>query len=220
MGENNDVFDQSLGSEKSDSGSHDPGVHGSFAAVFDSRLVAARDGSLSALGSVFEECRNYLLLVANRELGHSIRAKFGASDLVQETFLQGQEVFERFKGTSRQELAAWLTQILKFKLAQAQRRFVDTQKRDVSREQPVQFTAEDELRDLRLPRRPLPDQAVEHVEELETLNRAMLRLRKEMRTKKSYSQGSQPPLHSSGERAGEESQPNSKSEAEIRISKQ
>ena len=49
-------------------------------------------------------------------------------------FLQAQQIFHRFDGHDQQELLAWLTQILRFKLAQATNRFVGTEMRDVSRE--------------------------------------------------------------------------------------
>ena len=100
----------------------------------DATIEAAHAGSRSSLGRLLESCRNYLLLVANRELGPGIHAKIGASDLVQETFLQAQQIFHRFDGHDQQELLAWLTQILRFKLAQATNRFVGTEMRDVSRE--------------------------------------------------------------------------------------
>jgi RNA polymerase sigma-70 factor (ECF subfamily) len=98
------------------------------------RFDAARAGSRTALGDLLEECRSYLLLIANRELGEGIQAKVGASDLVQETFVEAQKIFERFEGNSSQELRAWLVRILEFKLAQASRRFAGTEKRDVRRE--------------------------------------------------------------------------------------
>ena len=65
---------------------------------FQTTIGSARKGSKSALGRLLEPCRNYLLLIANRELGDSIHAKIGASDLVQETFLQAQQILERFRG--------------------------------------------------------------------------------------------------------------------------
>ena len=89
---------------------------------FQTTVESARKGSSSALGTLFEECRKYLLLVANRQLGESIQAKVAASDLVQETFLQAQQVFGRFEGTNREELLAWLKRILDFKLAQQRAR--------------------------------------------------------------------------------------------------
>src|SRR5262245_22320921 len=50
------------------------------------QLAAARTGSPEALGAALEACRLYLLGIADRELDGELRAKGGASDLVQETF--------------------------------------------------------------------------------------------------------------------------------------
>ena len=80
-------------------------------------MTAARQGSSSAVGELFEECRNYLLWIANRRLDQSIQSKVGASDLVQETILQAHQIFDRFHGATRQELLAWLAQILELKCA-------------------------------------------------------------------------------------------------------
>jgi hypothetical protein len=73
--------------------------------VFGAALGAVRSGSNTALGAVFEECRNYLLLVANQELGPSIQAKVGAADLVQETLLQAQMILDGFEATQGEFLA-------------------------------------------------------------------------------------------------------------------
>ena len=79
-------------------------------------------------------CRNYLLLVANRSLSEDMQAKLGASDLVQETFAQAQQIFDRFQGHTEEELLAWLARILEYKLTYATRQFRHTEKRDVARE--------------------------------------------------------------------------------------
>jgi len=146
-----------------------------FAQPFEAQMLAARHGAQSAIGSILEECRNYLLLIANRELGQSIQAKIGASDLVQETFLQATQIFDRFEGTSRRELASWLGQILEHKLAQANRRILGTEKRDANREQPLPLASEF-LLDARLPRNPTPSEAVASQEEREVLRLALLQL--------------------------------------------
>lgn len=98
------------------------------------RLSIARSGSVAALGEVFESCRNYLLLVANHKLGDDLQAKIGASDVVQETFVQAQQIFHRFEGNENEQLLAWLSQILEHKLAHARRQYTGTQKRNVGRE--------------------------------------------------------------------------------------
>jgi len=97
-------------------------------------LSAARDGSRDALGRAFEACRRYLLSVAHDQLNPDLQAKGGASDLVQETFLEAQSAFERFRGNSEAELRAWLRQLLHHRAAKFRRRYRTTQKRRLARE--------------------------------------------------------------------------------------
>ncbi len=97
-------------------------------------LLAARTGSADALGQVLETCRNYLLLVAERELDPNLRAKGGASDLVQETFLKAHRHFARFQGDSEAELRAWLRRLLLNNLADFGRLYRETEKRCLGRE--------------------------------------------------------------------------------------
>jgi RNA polymerase sigma-70 factor (ECF subfamily) len=98
-------------------------------------LAASRQGSSEALGKLLEEYRPYLLLIANEEVDSGLRGKAGASDLVQESFLEAQRDFDGFRGTRREELLAWLRQILLHNVSDFQRRFRDADARRVTREQ-------------------------------------------------------------------------------------
>ena len=101
----------------------------------DSRLVAAaRAGSREALGRALEDCRRYLLAIAERQLDPDLRSKGGPSDLVQETFLEAQRDFARFQGSSPDELRAWLRQVLLHNVGAFTQRFRGTTKRAVGRE--------------------------------------------------------------------------------------
>ena len=97
-------------------------------------LPAARAGSIEALGQALEQFRRYLLRIAERELDPQLRAKGGASDLVQLTFLEAQRDFARFHGDSAPELRAWLRRLLVDNLANFERRYRGTAKRRVTRE--------------------------------------------------------------------------------------
>jgi RNA polymerase sigma-70 factor, ECF subfamily len=143
---------------------------------FQAAVEGAHRGSLTALGALFEECRDYLLLVANRQLGGGLQAKIGASDLVQETFLQAQEIFGRFEGHSKDELLAWLKRILEFKLAQATRTFVATQMRQAGLEVPIDFVAGRLVSDVRRPDQPTPGSWARRSENQQKLVRALDRL--------------------------------------------
>src|SRR5262249_11641137 len=97
-------------------------------------LPAARAGSAEALGQLLQACRTYVPLVAERELDPQLRAKGGASDLVQETFLEAQHAFIRFHGDSEAELRKWLRRLLLNNLANFRRHYRDTDKRCLGRE--------------------------------------------------------------------------------------
>jgi RNA polymerase sigma-70 factor (ECF subfamily) len=97
-------------------------------------LAAARGGSLEALGQSLEACRRYLLAIADRQLDPDLRAKGGASDLVQETFLEAQRDFKQFQGSSPDEFRAWLRQVLLHNVGAFTRRFRTTSKRAIALE--------------------------------------------------------------------------------------
>jgi RNA polymerase sigma-70 factor (ECF subfamily) len=145
-------------------------------------LAAARGGSLEALGQVLEACRGYLLGIANRRLSAELRSKGGASDLVQQTFLDAHRQFERFQGASEKELLAWLRQILLHNLAHFQRRYRATGKRDLGREAPLSSGASstDGGADLAT-QTPSPSEQMVAREEAEAMQRALERLPEEHR---------------------------------------
>jgi|SRR5262245_10279720 len=101
---------------------------------FGGCLTAARGGCRESLGRTLETCRRYLLGVARDELSADLQAKGGASDLVQDTFLEAQSAFDRFRGTSESELRAWLRQLLHHRAAKFGRRYRTTLKRRLARE--------------------------------------------------------------------------------------
>lgn len=103
---------------------------------FCALVEQAHAGSSVAFGRLLEGCRKYLLLVANASLDSDLRPKGGASDLVQDTFIEAQRDFVRFEGTSEKELLAWLKGILVHRIANHTRRY-GTEKRDVDREVPL-----------------------------------------------------------------------------------
>lgn len=97
-------------------------------------LSAARAGSNEALGQALEGYRRYLLGIANRLLDTDLQAKGGASDLVQETFLEAHRDFGQFHGKSAAELRAWLRQLLLHRTAKLVRRYRGAQKRRLAQE--------------------------------------------------------------------------------------
>jgi len=97
-------------------------------------LTEARAGSREALGQALQACRDYLLRIANQKLDADLQAKGGASDLVQETFLEAYRDFARFQGTTEAELLAWLRCLLLNNMANFTRYYRATGKRQVGRE--------------------------------------------------------------------------------------
>jgi RNA polymerase sigma-70 factor (ECF subfamily) len=85
-------------------------------------------------GRLLEWCRPYLLAVANDELAADLQAKLGASDLVQETFLQAHRDFQQFRGHTDHELRGWLRAILHHNLGMVGRHYREFDKRDLRRE--------------------------------------------------------------------------------------
>ena len=100
-------------------------------------LNDARAGSSEAFGKLFDVCHGYLLLVARGEFDCELQAKGGASDVVQDTFLEAQRDFGAFHGTTEKELLAWLRRLLLNNLSNFSRDFRQTAKRSVRREVPL-----------------------------------------------------------------------------------
>jgi RNA polymerase sigma-70 factor (ECF subfamily) len=101
-------------------------------------ISSARDGSFAALGQLFDHYRDYLLRMANDELASALIPKISPSDLVQETFLDAAKDFPQFRGRTESELQAWLRHILLNNLSDARRKYVQSQKRSILCEVPLQ----------------------------------------------------------------------------------
>jgi RNA polymerase sigma-70 factor (ECF subfamily) len=97
----------------------------------------ARAGSREALGRLLDGYRRYLLRIASEDVDPRLRAKGGASDLVQETFLEAQRDFGEFDGDSEPELLAWLRQRLRYRVGKFIRSYRQTAKRAAGREIPL-----------------------------------------------------------------------------------
>lgn len=100
----------------------------------DELLRQARNGSLAALGALFEQLRPHLTLLSKHELDLRLQAKGGASDLVQQSFLEAHRDFHGFEGENPEQLVAWLKAILLSNIADFRRRFRGAAKRRVDNE--------------------------------------------------------------------------------------
>jgi RNA polymerase sigma-70 factor (ECF subfamily) len=144
-------------------------------------LAAARSGSQEALGRALETCRRYLLLVAQRNLDPKLQAKGGASDLVQETFLEAQRDFGQFQGTTETELLAWLRRLLLNNVGNFARRYRDTDKRAVGREVALPGEGSSAGAGALAGSEPTPSGLAMEQEQAQALQRALARLPDEYR---------------------------------------
>lgn len=85
-------------------------------------LIAARGGSVEALGRLFESVRGHLRLAAVRGMPHRFRGRLGVSDVVQDAFVIGHRQFHAFRGGSRAEFFGWMRTILSHTLIDTVRR--------------------------------------------------------------------------------------------------
>src|SRR5262245_2441329 len=72
-------------------------------------------------GGDLDRFRPYLLLLARLQLDPRLRGKLGASDVVQQVYLQALQALDQFRGQSDGEKLAWLRRILAHCLAHATR---------------------------------------------------------------------------------------------------
>ena len=94
----------------------------------------ARHGSKSSLGSLLQQYRNYLVVLAAMQIEKRLQPRVSPSDVVQETMLRAHKNFGQFRGTTEPELLAWLRQILVNNLAKFVEQHMLAARRDVRRE--------------------------------------------------------------------------------------
>ncbi len=98
-------------------------------------LDQARQGDAVAWGNLLESFRPYLRFIAQAQGGNRLQGKLDGSDLVQNGFLEAHRSFGSFRGTTVEELAGWLRQIVARTTGHALRALRETAKRDQTREQ-------------------------------------------------------------------------------------
>ena len=145
------------------------------------QIQAARKGSPEALAWLLEKCRPYLLLVANDELDSALRPKVGASDLVQDSILEARQDFPQFRGSTQEDLLAWLRSILCHNLADARRRFQGAARRRLHQEESLDAESAAELREKLVADTTSPPEQAATREEKETLEAALTRLPEDYR---------------------------------------
>lgn len=101
----------------------------------NSLLQRALSGDEEALGRLLDEFRPWLRLLARRALDARLAGRIDDSDVVQQTYLSAIRRFEEFKGSSTEELAAWLRAIHERNLIDETRKHIGAEKRAVGREE-------------------------------------------------------------------------------------
>jgi len=96
----------------------------------------AKEGCDAARSELFEHIQSYLLLMARRNNVQELQAKFGTSDVVQQSLAQVVQGFDDFRGQSTKEFYGWLNQIVANEAKKLQRDY-HREKRDVKRERPM-----------------------------------------------------------------------------------
>jgi len=87
--------------------------------TFESAFAGVQTGSFNTIDELLASFQNYLLLIANRELGGGLDARFATSDIVRQTVEQARQDIGGFAGQSQEELMAWLVKILASRIAKA-----------------------------------------------------------------------------------------------------
>lgn len=142
---------------------------------FTAEILAAQRGCSHALGRLFQQYHAYLLYIANRRIPVRMRAKSAPSSIVQETLLQLSSKFDRFSGTTEGEFKAWMRGALLNNIADRDRRFAGTQKRDISREIPLDHEAAS-VQSLHDERQAAPLERAQAADEASQLHAALMRL--------------------------------------------
>lgn len=107
----------------------------SHSAIWDRYGDRAIDGDQSAIGGMLESYRPLLLAVANRSLSASLKAKVGASDLVQQTCEDAFVGITQVRAQNGDQFWRWLSSLLSKNVCDVQRRYVLSQKRALRREE-------------------------------------------------------------------------------------
>jgi RNA polymerase sigma-70 factor (ECF subfamily) len=89
-------------------------------------------------GWAVERFRDYLRLLARLHLDPRLQGKLDASDVVQETLLKAHQGLAEFRGQTEAEMAAWLRRILANTLADAGRRYLTGEGRNVNLERSLE----------------------------------------------------------------------------------
>lgn len=147
-------------------------------------LSAFRAGDRSAADVLLRRFEPWLKLMARVQWESRFHAKFDPSDVVQQAMIEALKAAGQFRGTTENEFAAWLRQILAHALAHEIRRYAGTAKRNLAREVPLEqelTQASQQLGDLLAATGTSPSQQVVHREQSVWLADVLERLPEDLR---------------------------------------
>lgn len=148
--------------------------------TFDELLEKAKQNDAAALGLLLQKARPFLFTLAGRYLSPQLKSKAGESDLVQETCSVAIEGFTQFRGTTEKEFMGWLSSILTKRAATQAHHYLDTAKRDITREVPMESPSGEKKLEILAPD-VSPSKAVSRLEERETATKMVQQLPESMR---------------------------------------
>jgi RNA polymerase sigma-70 factor, ECF subfamily len=147
----------------------------------DRHFTDPQSGSQAEIATVLDSYRPYLMKIARKELPAAMSAKGGASDLVQETFLEAIRDLGHFHGNSDAELRAWLRCLLLHHVTKLHRCYRASRKRQLDRE--IRLADEDDGTPAAVPSHyTSPTGRAVANEQIEVLNRVIQRLPDDYRT--------------------------------------
>lgn len=136
----------------------------------------AKAGSETARNDLLAHIQDYVGLMARNQVPANLRAKFGASDIVQQSLAQVIRRFDDFRGDSPGQFYAWLRTIVNNEVKQIQRDF-HRNKRNVDLERKIADEVTGSVAGQVLwDHQPTPGTNAIANEELKALTRAMERL--------------------------------------------
>lgn len=109
----------------------------------DDLLSAAKAGDAEAREKLLAESRSYLGVIAGARMEPWMRAKFDASDLIQQTLVEAHEALEQFDGDNEAAWKAWLKKMMQHNVQDAVRHYKQADKRDIRRERRADASNDD-----------------------------------------------------------------------------
>lgn len=107
----------------------------------DNDLAALQDageGRPEVLGRLLEEHRRRLLKMVHLRMDPRLKARAGASDVLQDAFVEASERLDEYLGNPRLPFFLWLRIITAQRLIRLQRKHIGAKKRDVRRQVPME----------------------------------------------------------------------------------